>query len=106
MQTLLRASFKNNYPYQILIILASNTGITRAYNFMIKRIPRGFNIFTRENTRCYVSLPIPYTGSPLSRGHQTVTIMNVKNILFLNVSAKNRDARGATCHLVLMMANL
>ena len=51
MQTLPRASLKNNYPYQILIILASI--LTRAYNFMVKRIPRGFNIFTRKNT-CYV----------------------------------------------------
>ena len=37
MQTLRRTSLKNNYLYQILIDLASI--LTRAYNFMIKRIP-------------------------------------------------------------------
>ena len=38
MQTLPRTSLKNNYPYQILINLASI--LTGAYNFMIKRIPQ------------------------------------------------------------------
>ena len=99
MQTLRRISLKNNYLYQILIDLASI--ITRAYNFMIKRIPWGFNIFTRKNARCYVSLPIPYIGPSLSRDHQTVANES-KNILFLNASAKDRDARETSCHLVLM----
>ena len=49
---------------------------------MIKIIPRGFNIFTRKNKRCYVSLPMSYIGSSLSRGHQVVTIMNVKIYCF------------------------
>ena len=99
MQTLPRTSPKNNYLYQILINLASI--LTRAYNLMIKRIPWGFNIFTRKNIGCYVSLPIPYIGSSLSRDHQTVANES-KNILFLNASAKDRDARETSCHLVLM----
>ena len=60
MQTLLCTSLKNNYLYQILINLASI--LTRACNFMIKRIPWGFSIFTRKNKRCYVFLPMPYIG--------------------------------------------
>ena len=99
MQTLPRTSLKNNYLYQILINLASI--LTRVYNFMIKRIPWGFNIFTRKNARCYVSLPIPYIGPSLSRDHQTVA-SEFKNILFLNASAKDRDAKKTSCHLVLM----
>ena len=67
-QTLLRTSLKNNYLYQILINLASI--FTRAYNFMIKRISWGFNIFTNKNTRCYVSLHILYIAPSLSRDHQ------------------------------------
>ena len=47
---------------------------------MIKRIPRGLNIFIRKNKKRYVSLPLPYIESSLSRGHQTV-----------------RDARGTSC---------
>ena len=76
MQTLRRASLKNNYFYQALIILVDIQA--RTYNFMIRRIPRGFKNFTRKNKRCYVSLPIPYIELSLSRGHQTVTIMNRK----------------------------
>ena len=38
----LQCTLKSNHPYQILIILAR---------------------------RCYVSLPIPYIGPSLSRGH-------------------------------------
>ena len=68
---------------------------------MIKRIPLGFNIFTRKNTRCDVSLPIPYIGPSLSRDHQTVANES-KNILFLNASAKDRDARETSRRLVLM----
>ena len=94
-----RTSLKNNYLYQILISLASI--LTRVYNFMIKRIPLGFNIFTRKNTRCDVSLPIPYIGPSLSRDHQTVANES-KNILFLNASAKDRDARETSRRLVLM----
>ena len=96
MQTLPRTSLKNNYPYQILINLASI--LTGAYNFMIKRIPQA-STFLLE--RCYVSLPIPYIGPSLSRDHQTVA-SEFKNILFLNASAKDRDARKTSCHLVLM----
>ena len=78
MQTLPSACLKNNYLYQILIILADIQ--VRAYNFMIKRIPRGF-IFTKKNKRCYVSIPIPHIGSSLSRDHQTTT-MNLKMYCF------------------------
>ena len=99
MQTLPCTSLKNNYLYQILINLASI--LTRAYNFMIKRIPWGFNIFTSKNTKCYVSLPIPYIGPSISRDHQTLA-NEPKNILFLNASAKVWDARETSCHLVLM----
>ena len=64
MQALLRASLKNNYLYQN------------------KRILRDFNIFTRKNKRCYVSLAIPYIKPSPSTGHQTVTIMNLKIYCF------------------------
>ena len=43
--------------------------------FVIKRISRSLNNFTRENERCYVSFPIPYIWASLSRSHQTVIIM-------------------------------
>ena len=72
MQTLPSTCLKNKYLYQILIILADIQA--QAYNFMIKRIPRDYNIFTKKNKRCYVSLHTPYIGSLLSRGHQTVTM--------------------------------
>ena len=45
---------------------------------MVKRIPGGFKILTRKNTRCYVSLSIPYIGPSNSRGHQAMAIMNPK----------------------------
>ena len=41
---------------------------------MVRRIPRGFNIFTRKNKRCYVSLAIPYIGPSFSTDHHTLTI--------------------------------
>ena len=44
----------------------------------IKRILRGFNNRTRKNKGCYVSLSMLYVGPSLSRGHQTVAIMNLK----------------------------
>ena len=44
---------------------------------MIKRIPGGFDIFTKKNKIVYASLPIPYIRPSLSRDHQTVTIMNL-----------------------------
>ena len=78
MQTLPSACLKNNYLYQILIILAHIQ--VRAYNFMIKRIPRGF-IFTKKNKRCYISLPVPHIGPSLSRDHQTTT-MSLKMYCF------------------------
>ena len=78
MQTLPSACLKNNYLYQILIILADIQ--VRACNFMIKRIPRGF-IFTKKNKICYVSIPIPHIGPSLSRDHQT-TKMNLKMYCF------------------------
>ena len=54
MQKLQRAFFKNNYFYQKQTVLVNI--LTLAYNFLIKRIPRSLNIFTRKNERCYVSL--------------------------------------------------
>ena len=65
-----------DYLCQMKIILADIQA--RACDFMIKRIPRGFNFFTKKNKRCEVFLPTPYIGSSYSRGHQTVTIMNLK----------------------------
>ena len=70
------SSLKNNYTYQLLIILA--TILTQTCRFMVKRIPRCFNIFARKNTKYYVSLLIPYIESSLSRGHQTVARMKIK----------------------------
>lgn len=46
MQTLPRDSLKSSYFYQIERVLADIE--TRADNFMIKRIPRGFGIFIRK----------------------------------------------------------
>ena len=50
--------------------------LTQAYIFMIKRIPRGLNIFNRENKRCGVSVPVPGIRPSLSRDHKTIAIMN------------------------------
>ena len=61
-----------NTPVQIILVNI----LTRVKNLMIKRIPRGWNIFTRKNKRCYDSLPKPCIRPSLSRGHQTVAIMN------------------------------
>ena len=47
MQTLPSAFLKNNYLHQISIVLADIQAV--AYNFIIKRIPRGFNIFTNKS---------------------------------------------------------
>ena len=47
MQTLPSAFLKNNYLHQISIVLADIQAV--AYNFVIKRIPRGFNIFTNKS---------------------------------------------------------
>ena len=60
MQSLQLASYKNNYLYQIQVNLADIQ--VWAYNFMMKRIPRGFNIFTREINvmLCYVMLCYKY----------------------------------------------
>ena len=71
MQTLRRSSLKNNYIYKP----------THTY-FMLKRISRSYNIFTRKNKICYVSLPAPYVGPSLSRDHQTLTIMDLKIYCF------------------------
>ena len=49
MEILTRTSLKNKYVYQMLTILADI--LARIYNFMIKRIPRGFNIFTTKNKK-------------------------------------------------------
>ena len=73
-------------------------------------MPRSLNIFTWKNKRCYVYLLVPYSCPLLSRGHQTVTIMNhccycfdgfwkvqVKDIvLFLNVFLKLKNSMGAS----------
>ena len=75
MQTLQRASFKNNYLYQMQIISAD--GQARSYRFMVKRIPRDFNIFFKKNKSCCVFLSIPYIRPSFSRGHQIVTIMDL-----------------------------
>ena len=49
---------------------------TQAYNFMIKGIPRGLNIFTEKNKKFGFSLSIPCIPPSLSRGHQTTRIIN------------------------------
>ena len=89
---------------------------TPVYNFKIKRIPSSLNIFNRKNKRCPIYLPIPYNRPSLSRGHQTITIMNyccycfnglwkVKAkyiVLCLNAFAKLQNAKREFRHLVLM----
>ena len=62
--------FKNEYLFQMQIVLVKM--LSQTYIFMIKKIVRGFDILTRKNKICYVSLPIPYIRPTLSRGHQTV----------------------------------
>lgn len=59
---------------------------------MMKRMSRGFYIFIEKNEGCDVSLSIPYVGPSFSRGHQTLTIKNLK-IYCLNASVKYLDAR-------------
>ena len=98
MQILQCTSLKNNYLYRIQIILADIQA--GAYNFMIKRIPRGFTIFMKKNEICYVFLPAPHIGSSFSRGHQTVTVMNLK--IYYWILAKDWDARGTSSHSALM----
>ena len=66
---------------------------SRAYNFIVKRISRGLNLFNRK-IKDAVSLPTRYIGPSLSRGHPTVTIMN------LNIY---RNARGTSSHTLLMV---
>ena len=44
--------------------------------FHDKENPQRLQNFPQENERYSVSLPIPYIGPLLSRGHQTVTILN------------------------------
>ena len=57
MQKLTRACLKNNCLYQTPNILANIQA--RAYNFMIKRVPRGFNILTRQKKMsCFSSFTI------------------------------------------------
>ena len=92
MQKLQSPSLKNNL-YQIQLILVDVQ--PRAYNFMIKGIVRGFSIFNRENKTCYVSLPIPYIGTSLSRDHQTVIMMNLQYIIL-------NEGRGTSCYSALM----
>ena len=77
---------------------------------MIKRIPRGLNIFSRKN-KCYVSLPITDIRTSFSRSHQTVTAIDglskVKAkyiVLCLNALAKFRKVRGV-CHHPALMGN-
>ena len=41
---------------------------------VIKNIARPLNIYTKENKRCYVSFPILYMWSLLSRGNQRALI--------------------------------
>ena len=90
MPTLRCASFKNNFLYQIQRILTNTQD--RAYSFMIKRVPRCFNIFTRKNRSYYVSLPILCIGPSLSRDHQTVT-MNL-NIYCFEMPRLKTETRG------------
>ena len=77
-QTLQLASYKYLYQIQVVLVYAKSW----AYNFMIKRNPRGFNTFTKENKRRSVSLSMPYIWLSLSRSHQTVTIMNLNIYCF------------------------
>ena len=68
------SSFKNNCLFQIHLILINM--LTQAYNFMIKRIPRGLNNFTRKNKRYGVSFPMLCIRRSVSRGYHSITIMN------------------------------
>ena len=72
--------------YQIQIVLADLQA--RTYNFMIKRIPRGFNVFTRkEKMLCFSSYAIYWVLT----FHRPSNSKNneSKNILFLSNSAKD-----------------
>ena len=80
MQTLQHASLKNDFLYQMQIILADIQ--SKAYSFMMKRIPKGFNIFARKNKDVMFLFLYRIYAPSLSRGHQTVTIMNLKIYCF------------------------
>ena len=64
---------------------------------MIKRIPRGFNIFTRKNKRSYVSLLIPYIRPSNSNNNESKY-----TIMFLNASAKDQNTRRIFSYPALM----
>ena len=49
---------------------------------MIRRIPTDWNVFTRKNKRCGVSLPISCIRPSFFRGYQTITVMNHEVIVF------------------------
>ena len=84
--------------------------------FQDKKNPSSLNIFNRKSKRCSIYFPVPYNWPSLSRGHQTVTIMNhccycfndlwkVKAkymVLCLNAFAKLLNAKRESHHLVLM----
>ena len=64
------ASLINNYLNQMQIIFADIQA--RAWNFIKKRIPKGFNIFTRKNKRFFSSCTIYWAS--VSIDHQTVKV--------------------------------
>ena len=98
MQTLPRTSLKNNYPCQILIILASM--LTWTYNFVIKRILRGCSIASGKKSKilCFCFYTKYWTSTFYSPSNNS---NNQPKNTFLNDSAKDRYARGISCHLVL-----
>ena len=104
------ATSKYNYPFQLQIISLNIP--TRTYSFKIKRIPSSLKLFTQKSKRCCNDLSIPYNWPSLSRGYQTVTMMNhwchlesegqTYSIVLLNVFVKLQNAGVAYHHSVLM----
>ena len=95
MQTLQHASLSNIYQ----IILADIQ--TQTSNFMIKRIPRGFNIFTRKNKDVMFLFLYHLLGLYFTEAINSSNSVS-KYLLFLIVLVKNQIARGTLCHAVLM----
>ena len=62
---------------------------------MIKAIPKGFNIFTCKNKRCYASIYLAFTFQrPSDSNNDESKYMT----LFLNAPIKDRKERGIPCH--------
>ena len=68
---------------------------------MIKRILAAFNNFNKKKWKMLCFCTYTHTGSSLSRGHQTVTIMHLKIYCFYMPRLKTATRGNHLCHLDL-----